>query len=137
MSTVAGSYRNASAIETDPDELRDILWFRGRYGVTKDGRVFSHPKGGFLHGKKHPGVWLKPQRTAKGYLTVVLSDVWGHKKKITVHRCVAEAWIPNPDDLPQINHLNGLKQDNRAENLEWCTAAANNAHARARKWRRD
>lgn len=53
----------------------------------------------------------------------------GKAKKKFLHRLLAEAFIPNPNNLPCVNHKNGNKKDNRIENLEWCTAAYNNQHA--------
>ena len=60
------------------------------------------------------------------YYTVVLGRKYGAH---LVHRLVAKAFIPNSDDKPQVNHINGNKRDNRAENLEWVTAKENAQHA--------
>lgn len=64
----------------------------------------------------------------KGYHRVAIS-VNNIKGNFSVHRLVAMAFIPNPNNLPFINHINGIKTDNRVENLEWCTASYNLKHA--------
>lgn len=53
----------------------------------------------------------------------------GHEKHVTVHRLVAETFIPNPLELPQVNHKNFDRADNRVENLEWCTNGQNTIHS--------
>lgn len=65
----------------------------------------------------------------KGYPTVCIKRDDRNRCGIAVHRMVAEVFIPNPNNLPQVNHKNGIKTDNRVENLEWITNTDNMRHA--------
>lgn len=93
-----------------------IEGYSGLYQISNLGRVKS-----FHSGKEKI---LKPVKTLDGYLRVVLYKQ-GKSKKCKVHRLVAEAFIENPQNLPEINHKSEIKTDNRVENLEWCTRSYN------------
>lgn len=89
------------------------------YEVSTDGQVRSWKSGA-------PRI-LKPA-IANGYPRVSLS-IDGESKFYYIHRLVAGIFLPNLENKPCVNHLNGVKTDNRVENLEWCTYAENNRHA--------
>lgn len=72
---------------------------------------------------------LKPEIMKKGYLRIELHNDDSQETKIMVHRLVAMAFIPNLNNLPQVNHIYGIKSDNRADNLEWCSNQDNIIHA--------
>ena len=99
---------------------RDVVGFEGLYAVDTDGNVWS-----FWFGKERI---LKSAKDGKGHLKVILCKDGKHKT-VAVHRLVAIAFILNPENKPEINHKNGIKTDNRIENLEWVTSSENKIHA--------
>ena len=94
--------------------MKDIKGYEGLYGITTEGKVWSYKS----------KMFLKPWVSRNGYFMVNL-----HKdKKIKhcyIHRLVAMAYIPNPENLPQINHRDENKANNCLQNLEWCDASYN------------
>ncbi|MBQ0074635.1 MAG: NUMOD4 motif-containing HNH endonuclease [Prevotella sp.] len=114
------------------EEWREITGYEGRYAVSNLGRVKTIPH----RVSNHTGTILlkerilKPNVLAKGYFQVTISKgVKGTRKYFQVHRLVAMMFIPNPKGYDQVNHINGIKNDNRAENLEWCNNSMNQIHA--------
>ena len=101
---------------------RDIPWFEGRYAATEDGRIWSYPKPKWWRNKDW--MFLKQNNNWKWYPSVLLVINW---KTICrwVHRLVGLTFIPNPNNYPQLNHINWVRADSRAENLEWCTQKYN------------
>jgi hypothetical protein len=86
------------------------------YEVRQNGTIISH--------KKNTPKVLKLPLKENGYLDVCLNGGW-----FKVHRVVATVYLQNPKRLPCVNHKNGIKTDNRVENLEWCTHSENSIHA--------
>lgn len=115
-------------METRTEEWRAVAGYEGLYEVSNLGRVRSLDR--YIRHNCRPylikGRILK--NTKGEYYYVNLHDVNGTPKKHKVHRLVANAFIPNPENLPQINHKNEDKMDNRVENLEWITAQDNCNH---------
>ena len=107
------------------EEWRPVVGFEGLYEVSNLGRVKRIMAGRGTNAKD--GI-LKPNTSKKGYLRVFLSR---NSKKYTkaLHILVAKAWLPNPKGLPQVNHVDTIKANCRASNLEWASQVGNMQHA--------
>ena len=100
---------------------RPVVGYEGLYEVSNIGRVRSLDR---FYYRLHKGKVLSPTKDRYGYLTVTL-NCNGKSKTIKIHRLVAQAFLPNPDNLPQVNHKDEDKTNNNVDNLEWCTAKYN------------
>jgi hypothetical protein len=103
---------------------KPIIGYEGLYEVSNLGRIKSVKRYGTLGGIIIP--WNNSKKAP--YLRVGLSKN-NKRKRLLVHRLVAEAFIPNPNNLKEVNHINGNKQDNKVDNLEWNSKSQNHKHA--------
>lgn len=108
---------------------KDIPNYEGLYQISNKGRVKSFRQSSKL-GKVAEYI-LKPSVANNGYCQVTLYDNT-IRKKFLIHRLVANAFLPNPNNLPQVNHKDENRLNNNVENLEWCTAEYNNAYGTAK-----
>jgi hypothetical protein len=106
---------------------KDISGYEGKYQVSSVGRVKGVARKRAGGGNVKERI-LKPAITENGYYFVTLY-IDGIAKRKKIHRLVAQTFIDNPDGKPEVNHINGVKTDNRAENLEWATRSENQTHA--------
>lgn len=103
---------------------KDIQNYEGLYQVSNLGRVKSLPR----PNKRKNEIIMTPHLQNTGYYYITLHKP-KKEKKVTIHRLVAKAFISNPKNKPYVNHKNGIKTDNRIENLEWVTNKENIEHA--------
>ncbi len=105
------------------EKVADVVEYEGLYAVTSFGRIWSYPK------KGQKGQWLKLNRSKTNYIQVGLTKKGENRKFKYVHQLVAKAFIPNPENKKQVNHMNGNKYDCKLTNLEWVTARENIQHS--------
>lgn len=98
--------------------------YDGLYSIDSDGNVYSE-----FHGNSRRLRIMKPFLNNSGYYRIGLFDGNGKRRVHYVHRLVAETFIPNPSNLPTVNHIDGNKLNNRVDNLEWCTQSENVKHS--------
>lgn len=100
------------------ENWRDVAGYEGLYQVSDRGRVKNVKRDAIL----------SPAKNNRGYFRVLLCKD-GVKTNKFVHRLVALSFVPNPDNKPQVNHIDGCKENNGAINLEWVTQRENMKHA--------
>ena len=109
---------------------KSVKGYEGKYEVSSDGRIKALKR--TVHSGKCHRTWeehfLKYAIDGRGYFRTNLAK-GGVNRTVKVHRVVAEAFIPNPMNFPQVNHKDGNKENNKVDNLEWCSASYNQRHA--------
>lgn len=132
MSEIIPNFVGQLATKIMQNEIwKEISGYEGYFEVSNLGnfrskdRVIKYKSNGT---RLYPGKLLKTETIVEGYQRIVLMKE-AIKKRYMCHRLVAQEFVPNPGNKPYVNHINGNKADNRAENLEWVTQSENELHS--------
>lgn len=117
------SERWLNVTDLEEEIWKDIVGYENYYQISNWGRVKS-----LKYNHSNFQKILRTQLTKKGYVRVTF-QIKKKRKSFSVHRLVAEAFIPNPENKPQVNHKDTNKQNNKLENLEWNTNGENQRHS--------
>ena len=111
---------------------KDVIGYEGLYQVSNMGniRCLGFEGQSRKQGKKRYVDYVNPRLDKNGYYYVRLCHPILKSKAFMLHRLIAQAFIDNPKNKEQVNHINGIRSDNRIENLEWMTSKENLRHAR-------
>ena len=113
------------------EEWRDVEGYVDYYRVSSYGRIMSRDRvvpNRWGNGQHRKGKLMSPGSSPNGYKIITLHKK-GKVKYQTVHRTVAAVFLPNPENKPEINHIDGNKENNNIKNLEWVTVVENKKHA--------
>lgn len=111
---------------------KDVPGYEGLYKVSSLGNVMSFQTEG-LFGKGNTGRMMAQHPDKCGYMYVELRSKPKKRLKVSVHRLVAITFIPNPENLPQVNHRDEIRDHNNVDNLEWCSVLYNQRYGHRRE----
>ena len=110
--------------------MKTLFYEQTEFKQYLNTNIYSNINGDILstNFKRTNNIGVFKQSDRKGYLRIT-TCINGKTKSISSHIIIATCWIENKENKPQVNHINGIKTDNRVENLEWCTAKENTNHS--------
>ncbi len=121
-------------IDKEGEVWKDVIGYEGYYKISNFGRIMTVRRIANITKFGKATTMIINQRLGaitinkQGYPCAILT-INGNTKRCLIHRVLAQAFIPNPENKPLVNHIDGNKRNNNYKNLEWCTASENTIHA--------